>query len=108
MDIPPAMMMAPLAIFGLLLRDGSPAKQFIAAGAIDPEHARKPRSIGVTSDREVTDAMRRGELVSMGDGRYWVHLGRHRRRRLIMWGFVLGVWTTAAVVMLVVWLRTHL
>jgi hypothetical protein len=107
MDLGPGMMMAPLAIFGLLLRDAGPAKEFIAAGATDEANARRPRSLGITSERAVVDAVRRGDLVAVGDGRYWVRAARHRRRRIIMWSFVVGVWTIAAAAMLVVWLKTH-
>ena len=107
MDLPPGLMMAPLAAFGMLLRDGGPAKAFIEAGAVDPDHARRPRSLGVDSERSVADAVRRGVLVATGDGRFWVRVDRHRRRRAVTWAFVLGVWTIAAAVMLAVWLRTR-
>lgn len=96
-------MMAPLLMFGMLLRDRSATRKFIAAGAIEPDRARRPSSLGIDSARDIQDAVRTGGLVAVGDGRYWAQAALHRRRRIIVWSFAIAVWGAVAGVAAYLW-----
>ncbi len=76
----------PVAIVLLILKDQGPTAKFIKAGAISPERARKPASIKVERLYLMTGAIKRGVLVALDDGRYYVDMTvyRHRRRMVII------------------------
>ncbi len=71
---------------------------FISAGAVSETTARKPASIGKLHPDFVKGAARRGTLVDMGDGRYYVNIARveQRKRRLIVLLIGAGVLTAAS------------
>jgi hypothetical protein len=75
----------PVMVYGLLRRQSGPVTKFLQAGAISPETARRPESLKMYADFLLRDAVRRGTLKAMGDGRYFVDVPvyRRRRRRLI-------------------------
>lgn len=80
---------------GLILRavvmNAGPVKKFRTAGAVTPETARKPASIGVTKHYMMENAVKRGELVSTGDGRYYVNEAVVEKRKKIWIGTAVGV-----------------
>ena len=59
---------------------------FRKAGALSAATARKPTSVGTLHPDFVRKAARRGTLIDMGDGRYYVNLPRveQRRKRTMM------------------------
>ena len=75
-----------LSIVGMMLRAKGPFGVFLKAGAISPLTARRPDKIGMKlADRpHIPGAVRRGLLVDMGDGRYWLDAKKLKRRRAML------------------------
>jgi hypothetical protein len=75
---------------------------FLQAGAISPETARKPASLCIRNVDAVRSAARRGILIDVGNGRYYLNQGKYRRRRrlttavLVSAGVVIGLLTILA------------
>jgi hypothetical protein len=85
------MLAYPLFIFFTVRQKNSAASKFIAAGAISPETARRPSSLGVPQTLGlVQSAVRTGVLTPLGDGRYHVNLRVYRRRRNLLMGVLIG------------------
>jgi hypothetical protein len=72
----------------LLLQSRGPVGKFLKAGAISPDTARKPRSLELTNREAVEAAVKSGVLVRLPDGRIYVNLAVHRRRRAWLVGVV--------------------
>jgi hypothetical protein len=66
------------------MRHSSPVSQFIKAKATSPETARKPSSVGVKHMELLERPIKKGVLVSTGDGRLYVNMQRMRRNKRIM------------------------
>ncbi len=67
-----------------------PVKRLMLAGAVSPETALKPSTAKITRPIELAGPARRGIVVALDDGRYWVDVRRFKRQRLIM-AIILGV-----------------
>ncbi|MFK7960616.1 MAG: hypothetical protein AB8G96_08815 [Phycisphaerales bacterium] len=107
MDFRMGVMMAPVMLLGMLLKDRGAGPKFRDAGATGPDHARRPSSLGIDSPRDIELAVRAGVLVPLGDGRYWLRLPRYRRRRAVTWTFVLTVWSFGLAVLALIGLRHY-
>lgn len=59
-----------------------PIGRLIQSGAVDPEHARRPSTVGIRRPLELKPAIRKGLVVELGDGRCWVDQPKVRRRRI--------------------------
>jgi hypothetical protein len=99
------MILMPLMILGMILRDKGPVAKFVKAGAVSPATARRPESIAIERNDHlhIPGAVKRGVLVALDDGRYYVDLDRRRRRRWIGGGAVLTLATAAAIAAILLW-----
>jgi hypothetical protein len=68
-----------LVPLGLILAKRGPVAAFHKAGAVSPETARKPTALGAEGDLD--GPLKRGLLVAVGDGRYYVNVKLMRRQR---------------------------
>ncbi|MCP3903774.1 MAG: hypothetical protein GY715_09080 [Planctomycetes bacterium] len=75
------MLIMPVSILLLMRKDQGPVGMFLRAGAISEETARRPAALGIGRLFLVQDAAKRGVLVALADGRYYVNVPTHRRRR---------------------------
>ncbi|MBK7405717.1 MAG: hypothetical protein IPJ41_14140 [Phycisphaerales bacterium] len=81
----------------------SAAAKFRSAGALSPETARRPESFDLPRTLGVIqDGVRRGLLIPVGDGRYYLDLGAHKRRRRFRLGMYLAGTLAFALLVLVV------
>jgi hypothetical protein len=71
----------PVMVLLMSLKQKGPIHRFIKAGATTPATARKLASMDVRGPYWVSGSIRRGVLVEVGDGRYFVDLERYRRHR---------------------------
>jgi hypothetical protein len=69
-----------------IARNAGPVKRFRKAGAVGPETARKPATVGVTKHYLMENAVKRGALVSTGDGRYYVNVPVVEKRKKLWIG----------------------
>ena len=86
---------------GLILAKRGPVTAFHKAGAISPETARKP--VAVQAGGDLSHAVKKGLLIAVGDGRYYVNtslLRRHQRRMRVV--IVASCMALAAILL---WLR---
>ena len=76
----------PLMILAMILKQKGPVSKFLKIGAISPETARRADSAELTApDRLHLDGLaKRGVLVALEDGRYYVDVAVHRRHRRLM------------------------
>jgi len=75
------MLIMPVTILMLMRKDPGPVGTFLRAGAVSEETARRPSAIGIVRLFLVQDAAKRGVLVGLGDGRFYVDVLTYRRRR---------------------------
>lgn len=61
-----------------------PVQKLMQSGATSPDTALKPGTAKITRPIELTGAVRKGIVVALPDGRYWVDVPRFKRRRLIV------------------------
>jgi len=73
----------PIGLLLLARKMPSPLAAFRRAGAVSPETARKPSSLGLNGRWTFEDAQKTGLIVSTGDGRYYLNhvMDRARRRK---------------------------
>lgn len=73
----------PLMLFFLgVSAKGGGAGRFVSAGARSVETSRRPESLGIRGGRDtLAGAIKRGVLVEVGDGRYFVDMTVYRRRQ---------------------------
>ncbi|MDY7110006.1 MAG: hypothetical protein SYC29_15345 [Planctomycetota bacterium] len=88
----------PLMILAMILKQKGPVWKFLRIGATSPDTARRADSAELTApDRlHLEDLVKRGVLVALDDGRYYVDLAVHRRRRRML-VFLLAVVAMALV-----------
>ena len=96
---------APISVVLLILKNKGPVVKFAQAGAVSAATARKPATIDVAGPDllNLPGAVRRGILVSMNDGRYYVDVPvwkRKRRNLFIAVGVAGAILVTAAVLIL--------
>jgi hypothetical protein len=78
-----------LLIFRAVVLNAGPVKKFRVAGAVDPDTARKPATVGVTKLYLMENAVKRGALVATGDGRFYVDVPLvEKRKKLFTWAAV--------------------
>ena len=94
----------PLMILAMILKQKGPVSKFLKVGAISPETARRADSAELTApDRlHLEDLVKRGVLVALDDGRYYVDVAvqRRRRRMVIILLVVVAVGLAAGVLLL--------
>lgn len=88
-----------------MLRIKGPVQQFMSAGAVSPETARRPASVGVQAEYLLSPLVRRRLLVAVGDGRYYADAVRIRRRNWLLYGFCAVLAIAGAGFLLAGWLR---
>lgn len=95
-------LMMPITVL-LALRKAppGPVKRLLLAGAVSPETALKPSTAKITRPIELNGPTKRGIVVAMPDGRFWVDVPRFKRQRMI-WAIALGL--VLAVVAELAWL----
>ena len=71
----------PLFVLIMAAKQKGPVKKFLKAGAISPDTARKLASVEVAGPYYISGALKRGVIVAVGDGRYYLDLPVYRRRR---------------------------
>lgn len=74
----PAMLL--LFVIVLFLRNASPTMKFAKARAFSVGTARRPSSLGIEHHETLEGPVRRGVLIPVGDGRYYVNADRWRRQ----------------------------
>jgi hypothetical protein len=94
----------PLMILAMILKQKGPVSKFLKLGATSAETARRADSAALTApDRlHLKDLVKRGVLVALDDGRYYVDTAVHRRRRRmsIVFLVIVAIGLTAAVLLL--------
>ncbi len=81
----------PLFLLLTARQKSSAASRFLAAGAVSPETARNPDSLGIPRTLGlVKSGVRTGVLVPVGDGRYFVNVRAYTRRRNLVVGLLIG------------------
>jgi hypothetical protein len=86
----------PLMIIAMILKQKGPAAKIMKLGAISPATARKPADLDLRDRYILPDAVKRGVIVKLDDGRYYVDLPTFRRRR--RWSIALAVVICAGLV----------
>jgi hypothetical protein len=95
----------PASLIALFLKLKGPAQTFMAAGALSPETARRPASVGVHAEYLIAPLVRSGLLIAAGDGRYYANAAKIRRRALLLYGFCGALAAIGAAFLAVAWLR---
>jgi len=92
----------PLMILAMILKQKGPVSKFLALGATCPEKARRTPELTMGERYQMPDLVKRGVLIALDDGRYFVNVEAHRRqrRRVIMILAVAGVLLAVAVFLL--------
>jgi len=96
----------PASIIALVIRLKGPAQKFLAAGAVSPETARRPLSVGIQADYMIEPLVRSGLLIAAGDGRYYADAVRIRRRNMLLYGVCGAMAVAGAAFLAVAWLRS--
>jgi hypothetical protein len=92
----------PLFALAVAASRGGVVSKFVEAKALSPETARRPESLCIRDIQAVRAAAKRGVLVAVANGRYYVDERRYRRQRrtvnaaLIAGAVVLGGLTVLA------------
>ncbi|HZW08311.1 MAG TPA: hypothetical protein VFF69_00270 [Phycisphaerales bacterium] len=85
------MLAYPVFLFLTVRQKNSAASKFLAAGAVSPETARRPSTLGIPQTLGlIQSGVRQGVLVAMEDGRYYVNTRVYRRRRNLLLGSLVG------------------
>lgn len=75
----------PIFIITMLRKNKSASGRFIAAGAVSPQTARRPDSVGVSPTLGlIQSAVKARVLVPLGDGRFYADVRRHRIRQTLL------------------------
>lgn len=77
------MLLAPVGLAITAMRNKTGVGKFIQEGAVSPETARRPQSIGIQRMFYIDSAIRKGVLLNAGDGRYFANMRRVRRIKRI-------------------------
>ena len=85
-------MLYPLLPVLVAVMQKSPASTFFKAGAISPDTARKPSTVGAKGDLE--RSLKSGLIVAAGEGRYYVDPEKFRRRARMIY----SAWIAVAIV----------
>lgn len=75
------MLLFPLFIIALAVGRKGVVSTFARARAFSPETARRPKSLKLENEDLVRDAVKRGKLIALGDGRYYLNAEKFRRRQ---------------------------
>lgn len=90
MPIRIGLLVYPVFLTLVAISKGGPVGRLMKAGAISPETARKPESLGVNDPRVVQSWADDGLLIAVGDGRYYVNVAAYRgRKRLLIANFAM-------------------
>ncbi len=81
----------PLMILAMILKQERPVSVFIKAGAVTSDTARRPGSLEIEKLYLLENPIKHGVLVALGDGRFYVDVPQHKRRRRWMIALMLGV-----------------
>ena len=100
MDFKIGIILFPLMILGMILKQKGPAALFVKLGAVSPETARRPPEMKLGQQYQLPDLVKRGVLVPAGDGRYWVDRAILRRRR---WFWTIAMLILAALLLVAVY-----
>jgi len=98
----------PLMILAMILKQKGPVSKFLKVGAVSPETARRPGSAAVSGVDllHLEDAVKRGVLVALKDGRYYVDVEAHHRRRRFIGVLLVVVAIALAAGVLLLWPST--
>lgn len=78
-------------------------KKFLKAGATGPDTARKPTSVGIKNIDVIPDAVKKGALIAVGDGRYYVNVERLERLKRTWRYITIGGTVALTVLTLLIW-----
>ena len=83
----------PLFVLIMAAKQKGPVRKFLKAGAISPDTARKLASVELKGPYYISGALKKGVIVAVGDGRYYLEVPvyRRRRRRLLTALALIGV-----------------
>lgn len=97
--------LAPIGLLLLASRMPSPLREFRRARAFSVQTARRLSSLRLRGRWEVEDHVRRGLVVDLGDGRFYLDPARDRARRRRFWilAGVLAAGAIGGVLWLVPW-----
>jgi hypothetical protein len=91
----------PLMVLIPILKDRGPVKLFLLAGATSAETARRPQSLKAKGNLD--GALKRGVLIDVGDGRYYVDIDRYKAARNRMIAIFGGLGLLLAAAVLLIW-----
>jgi len=95
------MLIMPVSIILMILKQPpGPIAKMIKLGAVDESSARKLKSLEIPRAYLLDNGLKRGVIRKTEDGRYWVDIGRNRRRRRRL-AFLAGM--LALMISLAIW-----